>query len=704
MQQKQQILTILTDSSNPTPLPQQPYDPLQVEIAANGEIHSQQQQQRQLHAGRGESAVQLVDMDHLLSFIPVDELINLQSTIHSLLSTHGVDGTVYVTLSRINPAVDPAFQSHQSSPRHLTQNDLIVAAADLQPAGTHDVVSSQSDSSPHTVAGVAPTTAPAAPFTPRFPLMLPSNESYPNLLLPPPTLPPYSPSTPASTYRPYLRTEFLHAYHAYCRDAWGLDDYMPVTRRGSVSYGMSLTMVDALDTLILMEEWGEAERAVQWMADHLRFGHQQDINVFETTIRILGSLLSSAHLINTTTTLDLPPTTRDALSTILLTHAHTLGTHLLHAFQTPLGIPYGTLSLQTRTMYNPGWSGGSSTMAELGSVQLEFQYLTRVTGKEEYEEAVDGVMWAVRRMNRSLYGQFMSVDKGEMTSNVLTLGARVDSLYEYFLKVSQHTHTQHARTSSTPRSTLPLDLTHYGTIERSPGMSSLAPSTCFNKDLELLLANGRSRAAGDIQPNDWLLDECGQPVQAAGVQRAYQLIPPPAGQAGPPLLIPNPLHPHLLPQDMFQFELVDYNLDPGSETTHPPLIVTADHIMELICHQTISVVRNTAHLRVRCTVVWAAPPRPPPAAGVPQYHTARALLATMNDMPAGQRPAVRARRARRGQPAYQRKPPYQPKLIFLSSLACLARACRYPRVALTSPSKLGGRPRPDLRSCSAQIP
>ena len=432
LQQKRQILSILSRPPSSSPPPQHHHEPLKVEIASDGQVQSHEPEQRH-EAGSGQSTVQLVDMDHLLSFIPADALTQLQTTIHSLLSTHGVDGSIYVTLSRTKPtALDAAFQPRETQPHQLTTQDLLATAVDSQPAGVHDVVSSESNNPPQTEAVAPP--PPQVQYSPRFPLTLPSNETYPNLLLPTPTLPPYSPTTSASTYLPYVRTEFLHAYHAYCRDAWGMDDYMPITRRGGVSYGMSLTMVDALDTLIVMGEWGEVERAVQWLADNLRFGHQQDINVFETTIRILGSFLASAHLINTTTTPALPPTTRDALSTILLTHAHDLGSQLLHAFNTPLGIPYGTLSLQTRTMYNPGWSGGASTMAELGSIQLEFQYLSRVTSKEEYEEAVDGVMWAVRRMNRSLYGQFMSVDKGEMTSNVVTLGARVDSLYEYFLK------------------------------------------------------------------------------------------------------------------------------------------------------------------------------------------------------------------------------------------------------------------------------
>jgi len=65
---------------------------------------------------------------------------------------------------------------------------------------------------------------------------------------------------------------------------------------------------------------------------------------------------------------------------------------------------------------------------------LEWQYLSRVTGNPVYAQKVDHITTRLKDLNKSLYSQFISVEKGHMTSSVITFGARVDSLYEYFLK------------------------------------------------------------------------------------------------------------------------------------------------------------------------------------------------------------------------------------------------------------------------------
>src|ERR1700761_4637327 len=59
------------------------------------------------------------------------------------------------------------------------------------------------------------------------------------------------------------RTEFLHAWHAYERHAWGHDELRPLSRSAKDWYAHSLLMtpVDALDTLILMRHVPEADRA-----------------------------------------------------------------------------------------------------------------------------------------------------------------------------------------------------------------------------------------------------------------------------------------------------------------------------------------------------------------------------------------------------------------------------------------------------------
>src|SRR5207244_5008147 len=60
-----------------------------------------------------------------------------------------------------------------------------------------------------------------------------------------------------------VRNEFLHAWTNYERYAWGQDALRPLSKTGHVWYGQSLlmTLVDALDTLILMRLDAEAEKA-----------------------------------------------------------------------------------------------------------------------------------------------------------------------------------------------------------------------------------------------------------------------------------------------------------------------------------------------------------------------------------------------------------------------------------------------------------
>ena len=130
---------------------------------------------------------------------------------------------------------------------------------------------------------------------------------------------------------------------------------------------------------------------------------------------------------------------------------------------------------------------------------------------------------------------------------------------------------------------------------------------CFDWSTELLLADGHSKAARDIQVNDMVLDERGQPTPVTGVQRAYQLVLPPDGEEGPAHLV-NAGIPALPAVDMYEFGFVDYNLNAGGTATHPPLIVTGDHRMELISNRSVTIVRNarTPRLGIVYMAVWTA--------------------------------------------------------------------------------------------------
>lgn len=103
----------------------------------------------------------------------------------------------------------------------------------------------------------------------------------------------------------------------------------------------SLTLVDSLDTLVVMGEIEEFEKGLKLLKNTLSFDTDLTVSVFETTIRVLGGLLS-IHL--------LAEQHSDSFSEPyqgeFLTFAQDLGNRLLPAFNTPTGIPWSRVRYQ----------------------------------------------------------------------------------------------------------------------------------------------------------------------------------------------------------------------------------------------------------------------------------------------------------------------------------------------------------------------
>ena len=89
---------------------------------------------------------------------------------------------------------------------------------------------------------------------------------------------------------------FKHAWEGYRKYAWGHDELLPVSKSHSEWFGVGLTIVDSLDTMLLMNLAEEFQQARDWVASSLSFDKKVDVNLFETTIRVLGGLLSAYHL------------------------------------------------------------------------------------------------------------------------------------------------------------------------------------------------------------------------------------------------------------------------------------------------------------------------------------------------------------------------------------------------------------------------
>uniref|UniRef100_UPI00398EBCF9 endoplasmic reticulum mannosyl-oligosaccharide 1,2-alpha-mannosidase-like isoform X2 n=1 Tax=Pristiophorus japonicus TaxID=55135 RepID=UPI00398EBCF9 len=215
---------------------------------------------------------------------------------------------------------------------------------------------------------------------------------------------------------------FQHAWKGYKQYAWGHDELKPISKTYSEWFGLGLTLVDALDTMWILGQKEEFEEAKKWVINELNLGKNVDVNLFETTIRILGGLLSVYNL------------TGDQ---VFLDKANELGNRLMPAFNTPSKIPYSDVNIGRGTAHPPRWTS-DSTVAEVTSIQLEFRELSRLTKEEKYQAAVDEVMKRIHKLGGKRDGlvpMFINTNSGQFSHlGVYTLGARADSYYEYLLK------------------------------------------------------------------------------------------------------------------------------------------------------------------------------------------------------------------------------------------------------------------------------
>ncbi|XP_077272154.1 ER degradation-enhancing alpha-mannosidase-like protein 3 isoform X4 [Temnothorax americanus] len=156
------------------------------------------------------------------------------------------------------------------------------------------------------------------------------------------------------TLKEEARDMFYHAYNAYMDNAYPADELMPLSCKGryrgsepnrgdidSTLGNFSLTLVDTLDTLVVLGDLEEFENAVKLVARDVSFDTDVIVSLFETNIRMLGGLLSGHILAEyLQQRADIMPWYRGEL----LDLAKDLGFRFLPAFNTTTGIPYGRRS------------------------------------------------------------------------------------------------------------------------------------------------------------------------------------------------------------------------------------------------------------------------------------------------------------------------------------------------------------------------
>jgi mannosyl-oligosaccharide alpha-1,2-mannosidase len=237
-----------------------------------------------------------------------------------------------------------------------------------------------------------------------------------------------------------VKEVFKTTWEGYEKYAWGMDEYKPLTRKGKnmVEGGMGWIIVDALDTAMMMNLTTEVAQAREWISTSLSYTADHDVNTFETTIRMLGGLLSAYYL--STAFPDLAPQRDDDLNQpgedLYIEKATDLADRLLGAYDSPSGIPYASVNLNTSRGILSHIDGGASSTAEAATLQLEMKYLAKITGEPLYWEKAESVMKTIdaQRKEDGLLPIFIYPTTGEFRGDNIRLGSRGDSYYEYLIK------------------------------------------------------------------------------------------------------------------------------------------------------------------------------------------------------------------------------------------------------------------------------
>ncbi|EPY51452.1 alpha mannosidase-like protein [Schizosaccharomyces cryophilus OY26] len=250
-------------------------------------------------------------------------------------------------------------------------------------------------------------------------------------------------STELLELRELTRELFYHGYDNYLNLAFPLDELAPLSCKGlgpdfknPLNLGINdvrgnylLTLIDTIDTLIVLNDRQGFHESIQRIIQHLSFETDTKVQIFEATIRILGGLLSG-HIFasNPEYGFQLPGYNNE-----LLDFATELGERLLPAFRTPTEIPFARINLMKGVSpeeTNESCSAGAS------SLMLEFSMLSILTGDQKFRKAAENAFFAIwnRRSSIGLLGNSIDVMSGKWIYPVSGIGAGIDSFYEYALK------------------------------------------------------------------------------------------------------------------------------------------------------------------------------------------------------------------------------------------------------------------------------
>ncbi|KAI3921851.1 hypothetical protein MKX01_005540 [Papaver californicum] len=171
-----------------------------------------------------------------------------------------------------------------------------------------------------------------------------------------------------------VKHAFIHAWSGYKQYAMGYDELMPLSQRGIDGLGgLWVTVVDALHTAMIMGADEVVSEAGTWIQTHLseRIDGKGQVTIYLKLLYVGGEQGMGGTKV------------KGPKPHVYLEIAKNLADRLLSAFtSSPTSVPYSDVILRDRSAH-PAPDGLSST-SEVSTLQLEFNYLSAISGDLRY--------------------------------------------------------------------------------------------------------------------------------------------------------------------------------------------------------------------------------------------------------------------------------------------------------------------------------
>lgn len=225
-------------------------------------------------------------------------------------------------------------------------------------------------------------------------------------------------------------------------EPYGPDYGNPNNIRNDAMGNVSLTLLDNLDTLIVMRHWLILAEALAYLKEKKGSIFVQDavVQVFEASIRWLGGLLLT-HLALTDVDWSHDVEAQkivDNYDGFLLVMAYDLGLRLIPAYKTSTQLPLPRINLKYGLDAVPDNLNVETCTSGATTPLVEFTLLLKLTGDSQFELHTSNTFWKLWLSRLQLGFMPMSIDpvKNQWLDEITGIGALVDSFYEYALKGS----------------------------------------------------------------------------------------------------------------------------------------------------------------------------------------------------------------------------------------------------------------------------